>query len=149
VLVDRTSMMSSKEHRTLDTATALVVAVETFINAIADYVGDRRKVINDVDFVMESIDDFGKRLVYAARLLAALTSYSDVRFDVEAPPATTNSGRADAFRRVGRHILEKWIPVTSMETVLTGYVDIVGKAVVKSAKPKQKGEKATMGEESG
>lgn len=119
VIVDRTAAMSRRERRTQEGASELVMAIERFLNDIDGYVQDGRKVLADVDFVLGAITDPAKKTRYAARLLAALTSLSDVRFDD--PKAKQVTVSAKAYHRLGKRVLERWVTPVGLDAVIVEY----------------------------
>ena len=81
VLIDRTADMSRGDRRTRESPSALVLAIEKFLNNFEIYIQDKRKVLPDVNHVLDQVPDVAKRISYASRLLHALTSFSTIRFD--------------------------------------------------------------------
>jgi hypothetical protein len=81
VLIDRTADMSRSDRRTRGSPSELVLAIENFLNNFEIYIQDKRKVLPDVKYVLDQLQDEAKRISYASRLLHALSSHSTIRFD--------------------------------------------------------------------
>jgi len=76
VLVDRTNTMSRRDRRITSSASEFVSAIEAFLNNLDPYFEDGRKVLGDIDSVMNAIPQGAKRTAYAKRLLHAIYSLS-------------------------------------------------------------------------
>jgi hypothetical protein len=92
VLIDRTADMSRGDRRTRGSPSKLVLAIENFLNNFEIYIQDKRKVLPDVKYVLDQLQDETKRISYASRLLHALSSHSTIRFD-RPPTAEDRSHR--------------------------------------------------------
>lgn len=111
VQIDRLSTMGRGDKRTQGEASSLVLAIEHFLNNFDLYVQDKRKVIPDVDYVLGGITDEADRSLYAARLLHALTTFTEIRFDKPPEVAAEQQDYREAGYRavadnVARHVPE-------------------------------------------
>ena len=70
VLIDRTADMSRGDRRTQGSPSELVLTIEWFLNNFETYIQDKRKVLPDVKYVLDQLQDDAKRISYASRLLA-------------------------------------------------------------------------------
>lgn len=90
VVIDRTERMSRRDSRLTESASPLVTQIVKFLINPTDYLIDHRKVKPDVAFVLERIGDPSKRFDYTVRLLVALTSLTQVRFEAETATSPTS-----------------------------------------------------------
>jgi hypothetical protein len=121
VMVDRLASMSQNDRRTGAGASKLVLAIEDFLNHFGRYVRDQRKIIPDIKHVLRGIQDEGGREKYAARLLHALTSLSDVRFDHKPTDAVKQLPLYDEYRAAADGVLAQFATDTAQKRVLTLY----------------------------
>ena len=121
VMVDRLASMSQNDRRTGAGASKLVLAIEDFLNHFGRYVCDKRKILPDIKYVLRGIQDEGGREKYAARLLHALTSLSDVRFDHKPTDAVKQLPLYDEYRAAADGVLAQFATDTAQKRVLTLY----------------------------
>jgi len=121
VIIDRTEKMGRKDTRLTDSASPLVKRIVEFLNVPTDYLIDHRKAKPDVQFVLDQIEVRSKRLDYTVRLLVALTTLAQVRFDGD----TDVLAKSDLGRKVMK--LGQWIlnltPEPSRASVMVRYSD--------------------------
>lgn len=119
VVIDLTAKMVRTDTRLTDSASPLVKQIARFLNLPTDYLTDLRKVKPDVEFVLAGIEDGPKRLAYTVRLLVALTSLTQVRFDRDADtPPSSHFGQK--VQELGQWILTARSD-QDREAILTGY----------------------------
>lgn len=121
VPVDRLATMGRNDRRTHETASPLVLAIEQFLNNFPVYIQDKRKVVPDVTHVFGGIQDAEKRATYAARLLHALTTFSDIRFDKTATDDVLSLPLYEHYRAVADTVFEVFPTGTERMRVLTLY----------------------------
>lgn len=120
VVIDKTERMGRLDTRLTDSASPLVKQIGSFLNHPTDYLVDLRKVKPDIAFVLDRLDNPVKKLDYTVRLLVALTSIAQVRFDIEASSSTPSSHLKGQVRELGLWVLTQ-IPESNRELVLTQY----------------------------
>lgn len=120
VMIDRTASMGRKDRRT-KAASALVLAVEDFLNNFDVYIQDGRKVLPDIKAVIGGIEDAGDRMAYAARLLHALTTISGITF--HGTPTATDMGHRlySKYRDAVDAVLDQFPMPSAKERVIAAY----------------------------
>lgn len=123
VIVDKTEKMSRRDSRLAESASPLVKQIGAFLNNPFDYLSDLRKIKPDITFVLDRIADETKRFEYIARLLAALTSLTRVRFDLDVSFASTSHLERQVLE-LGLWVLTQ-IPDERLGEVQTNYREIL------------------------
>lgn len=102
VIIDRTSGMARKESRLPEDASALVCAIDKFVNNIETYLLDFRVVKADIKYIFKSIEAPQASFKYLIRLLHAINNVFDLQLDEdEQKPYKGNKVKAI--------LLAKWI----------------------------------------
>lgn len=121
VIIDRIKTMGRSDQRIPDDKSELVREMESLLTHIDDYVCDDRVIRHDVSHVVKTIEKEEERFSYLARLLLALTSHSNVRFD-EKPSKEESSNRVvSKYRTLGEWVLETHAPKLNAKEVMTRY----------------------------
>lgn len=105
VLIDRTQRMARGKKRITASASASVVQLEELINQPGAYIADINTLQLDFDEVWITLETKEKRQAYLIRFLVALTSFSQVRFDVLGADFTNNSV-AESYWTVGSWVID-------------------------------------------
>lgn len=121
VLIDRTAGMSRNDRRTQTGPSDLVLAIEQFLNNFEIYIQDKRKVLPDVTYVLEQVQDDAKRISYASRLLHSLTSLSTIRFDRTATDEERSHRRYSDYQSLVDKVLDAFPGDDHREQVFTQY----------------------------
>jgi len=121
VIIDRLATMSQNDRRTSEGASALVLAVEEFLNSFGRYVQDRRKIIHDIQYVLRDIQQEANREKYAARLLHALTSVSGIRFGFKIAAAESLLPLREEYCAVAETVLAEFQMPSARDRVLALY----------------------------
>lgn len=116
VIIDRTAKMGRLEKRISESASPLVMAIESLINNPHAYLADGRKVKPDIKYIISTLSP-DKVEDYLLRLLIAVTTYSGVRID-EKSPKTSQSKK---LWELGKWIVQHFVNDGRHEVILKRY----------------------------
>ncbi|MFD2752861.1 hypothetical protein [Comamonas terrae] len=106
VIIDKTAKMGRSDSRLTDSASPLVKQIERFLNHPTEYLSDFRKVKPDIQFVLDQLENPTKKSNYIVRLLVALTSVSQVRFDHDPSSSVREETHMSSqIRKLGEWVL--------------------------------------------
>lgn len=120
VIIDKTAKMGRMDSRLKESASPLVKQIDLFLNHPTGYLSDLRKVKPDISDVLEQLKDPLKKLNYVVRLLVALTSVSQVRFDHDLSPLVQESHMSSQIRKLGKWVLSQ-IPRDRRDNIMSRY----------------------------
>jgi len=95
--------------------------LNSFLNNFEIYIQDKRKVLPDVTYVLEQVQDDAKRISYASRLLHSLTSLSTIRFDRTATDEERSHRRYSDYQSLVDKVLDAFPGDDHREQVFTQY----------------------------
>ena len=117
--------MSRNDQRTTESASKLVVRLESLINNVDQLVFDTRRIKPAIKFVVEHIEDDTLRESYIARLLLSVSTHSGKNFWVDENIPLPETRLETQYQDLGNWVLKEFVPSDRQGSVLKEYREIV------------------------